>query len=182
MNRFKDMALVLLYEGDLVYQTATMEKDTMKKTEGFTLIEISITVSIIGLLAALAAIAVTRAHQSALNKQASGELQFLSASILQMAWDTGKWPNKALRTNPGSTEIWALGGKAVGLTQTDGSYNNWKGPYYEGSLVDPWGHPYFFDPDYLIKGVNHVVVGSFGPNGVGRNLYDSDDIYVLLDD
>ncbi|MFT5473692.1 MAG: hypothetical protein ACI856_002024, partial [Kiritimatiellia bacterium] len=29
-------------------------------------------------------------------------------------------------------------------------------------------------------GVFEKVVGSFGPNGVGRNRYDSDDIYVLV--
>lgn len=159
-----------------------LEKAAMKRKEGFTLIEITVTLAIIGLLATLAAMGVTKAHQSALRKQADTELNILSAAILQLAWDTGKWPNKALRTNPGSVEIWTLGGEAAGLMQTDGSYNNWKGPYYEGPLVDPWGQPYFFDPDYPTNGVNHVVVGSFGPNRVGRNMYDKDDRKVLLDD
>ncbi len=154
----------------------------MNTKKGFTLIEITITVAIIGLLASMAALAVTKANASARKKQARTELQFLSAAILQMAWDTGKWPNGAIRTNPGSDEEWTLGGASVGLLSTDGAYNNWKGPYYEGSLVDPWGNPYFFDPDYRTNDVNRVVVGSFGPNRVGRNLYDKDDICVLLDD
>lgn len=154
----------------------------MKKRDGFTLVEIMITVGIIGMLASMAAFAVTKAHQTAKRRQAEFELQVLSVAILQLAHDTSVWPNHAIRTNPGSTEIWDLKGAAPGLMANDGSYNNWKGPYYEGALVDPWGNPYFFDPDYLINGVNHVVVGSFGPNRVGRNMYDKDDVYVLLDD
>jgi hypothetical protein len=50
--------------------------------------------------------------------------------------------------------------------------------------LDPWGHPYFFDTDYDIDpsgGVtNAAVIGSFGPNGVGQNVYDSDNIYIKL--
>jgi hypothetical protein len=49
---------------------------------------------------------------------------------------------------------------------------------------DPWGHPYFFDTDYDIDPTaavqNAVVIGSYGPNGRGLNLYDSDDIYKIL--
>lgn len=154
----------------------------MKNKSGFTLIEIMVTVAVVGLLASLAGLAIHKAHRSALLKQTETELQFMSAAVLQMAWDTGMWPNKALRNNPGSVEVWSISPASAGLLQTDGSYNNWRGPYYEGAILDPWGNPYFFDPDYLIEGVNHVVIGSFGPNGLGPNLYDSDDLYVLLDD
>ena len=154
----------------------------MKKKQGFTLIEIMVVVTLIGLLGALAVMAVTKAHQKALQKQVETELNLLSAAVLQMVWDTGKWPNKAIRTQSGSVEIWNISPAAVGLLATDGSYDNWKGPYYEGALRDPWGQPYFFDPDYRVNGVNHIVVGSFGPNKKGRNLYDSDDIFILLDD
>ncbi len=154
----------------------------MKKGNGFTLVEIMITVSIIGLLGGLAGYAILRTHRKALCKQAESELNFLSTSILNLAWDSGKWPNKALRTESGSIEVWNLNTASTGLLSTDGTYGDWKGPYYEGAVLDPWGNPYFFDPDYTVKGVQRVVVGSFGPNGVGQNKYDSDDIIVLLDD
>ena len=49
------------------------------------------------------------------------------------------------------------------------------------SRKDPWGSDYFFDPDYRINGVMWPVVGSFGPNRVGPNQYDSDDIYYIVD-
>jgi len=46
---------------------------------------------------------------------------------------------------------------------------------------DPWGNNYFFDTDYDVNGVGtRAVVGSYGPNGVGNNLYDSDDIYYVV--
>jgi hypothetical protein len=45
---------------------------------------------------------------------------------------------------------------------------------------DPWGHNYFFDNDYTLDGVTKAVVGSYGPNGVGSNLYDEDDIVIII--
>ncbi len=154
----------------------------MKRKYGFTLIEVLVTVGIITLLGSLASYAMMKAHQKSVKKQVEVQLNILSSAILQMAWDTGRWPNRTLRTQPGSTEVWNIAGPQWGLLATDGFYNNWKGPYYEGALLDPWGNPYFFDPDYTVDGNVRVVVGSFGPNGVGRNLYDEDDIYILLDD
>jgi len=115
-------------------------------------------------------------------KNAETDLEMISAAVLQLAWDTGKWPNGLVRTSPGSAEVWDISGDQSGVMGSDGSYNDWKGPYYDGETLDPWGNPYFFDPDYRISGVNQIVVGSFGPNGSGRNLYDNDDIYVRLDD
>jgi hypothetical protein len=47
-------------------------------------------------------------------------------------------------------------------------------------LLSSWGSDYFFDPDYDINGKDFAVVGSFGPNKVGKNLYHSDDIILLL--
>jgi prepilin-type N-terminal cleavage/methylation domain-containing protein len=152
------------------------------KKNGFTLVEIMITVAVISLLASLGAYAVTKAMDSGRIKKATIELEMISSATLQFAHDTGKWPNGTVRTRAGTTEIWNLSGDQFGLTGSDGSIKNWKGPYYDGEILDPWGNPYFFDPDYRINGENHIVVGSFGPNGKGRNRYDSDDVYVLLDD
>ena len=152
------------------------------KRRGFTLIEIMVVVGIIGLLAGIGIPAVLKGRQYSKIKRAQTELEMISAATLQLAWDTGKWPNARLRNNGGSAEIWDISPSRCGLMDTDGSYNDWKGPYYGGETMDPWGNPYFFDPDYRVDGANRVVVGSFGPNGVGKNQYDRDDVYVLLDD
>lgn len=151
------------------------------KKNGFTLVEISVVTLIIGLLASLGTMAITTSVKNSRIKQAKTELAMISAAVLQLAWDTGKWPNGRRRTNGGSTEKWDISSASCGLVDTDGSYNKWKGPYYDGENIDPWGNPYFFDPDYRIDGVMRVVIGSFGPNGSGQNIYDSDNVYVLLD-
>lgn len=153
------------------------------KRRGFTLAEIMIVVAIIGLLAGLAVPIVFKRVNGSRIKQAESDLAMISTAFLQMAWDTGVWPNGKSRAEDGdgTSERWDFSEPRCGLLATDGSHKNWKGPYYDGPLQDPWGNPYFFDPDYRRDGV-HVVVGSFGPNGVGRNRYDDDDVYVLLDD
>ena len=84
-------------------------------------------------------------------------------------------------TLPGSAEKWNLNTSNAGLTGTDGTFPDWAGPYISNVPQDPWGNNYFFDPDYQIDGLNYAVLGSFGPNGVGPNLYDADDIYIILD-
>lgn len=152
------------------------------KRRGFTLIEIMVVLGVIGLLAGIGIPTIFKGVRNARIKEAGTELEMMSAAVLQLAWDTGKWPNGALRTKGGSTEMWNISTHKCGLFGTDGTYNNWKGPYYDAAVLDPWGNPYFFDPDYRVDGTMRVVVGSFGPNGIGRNLYDSDDIVVLLDD
>lgn len=153
----------------------------MKKS-GFTLVEIMIVVAIVGLLASMGMLAIRKSVKTSKIKNTQAELEMISAAALQLAWDTGRWPNGNPRNIGTSLEMWDISLPSCGLMDTDGSFNEWKGPYYGGEVEDQWGNPYFFDPDYNIGGVNHVVVGSFGPNGKGRNQYDSDDIYVLLDD
>ena len=36
------------------------------------------------------------------------------------------------------------------------------------------------NPDYEIDGWDYVVIGSFGPNGEGHNVYDVDNVIVIL--
>lgn len=152
------------------------------KKDGFTLVEIMIVVGVVALLSLLGTYASRSGLENSRKKQAEVELQMLSTAILQLAWDTGCWPNKEPRNEGADRELWDLSGDVVGLMGTDGAFNNWRGPYYDDATIDPWGNPYFFDPDYRVDGVMRVAVGSFGPNGSGRNVYDSDNIYVLLDD
>jgi len=151
------------------------------KKDGFTMVEIMVATALIGLLATLGSLAIMKSIRNSRIKTAETELEMVSSAVLQLAWDTGKWPNSRPRTSGGSSERWDISQARCGLMETDGSYDNWKGPYYDGALEDPWGNPYFFDPDYLVDGTMRVAVGSFGPNGSGRNNYDSDNVYVLLD-
>jgi len=157
------------------------------KKHGFTLVEIAVVTLIVGLLASMGTLAIMKSFQNSRIKQAETEVEMISMAILQLAWDTGRWPNGRIRTNGGSEEKWDLSEDDCGLLMNDGTYDNWKGPYYDDAIKDPWKNNYFFDPDYRHREKDGtmrdaIVVGSFGPNGIGQNLYDSDDIYVLLDD
>ena len=156
--------------------------DNKRRKEGFTVIEVAFVTGIIGLLAAMGSYGIMTAIANSRQKTVDIELSMISTATLQLAWDTGLWPNRASLKSPGSTEIWDISPGSSGLTEKSSAFSNWKGPYYDGATIDPWGNPYFFDPDYLVDGVMRVAVGSFGPNGRGRNAYDDDDIYVLLDD
>lgn len=113
-------------------------------------------------------------------QEAETQLVFIATAVRQLAWDTGRWPGAQDKTEDHSIEIWDLKGAKAGLLATDGDYRNWRGPYIDRIPLDPWGNPFFFDPDYHADGEWHVVVGSFGPNGQGRNYYDQDNIYVIL--
>lgn len=151
---------------------------------GFTLTEIMIVVAVIGVLAGIGTLMVSKAMHNGRVKVAEAELQMIATGTLQMAWDTGKWPNGASRTAraSGRNEIRNLFGSALFEIGEDDEYPDWKGPYYEGSLKDPWGNSYFFDSDYEVRGINRVVVGSGGPNRSGINTYDEDNVWVALDD
>jgi general secretion pathway protein G len=151
----------------------------MKRQRGFTLIEIMVVIGIIGLLASLASIAVIKAMKTAKIKEAEVDLAMINSAISTLADATGRWPNKAIRTTPGNEKIGDLSENTAGLLGSDGSYPNWNGPYCDDVMIDPWNNSYFFDPNYQVNGQPRIVVGSFGPNGRGR---DDDDIYIVLDD
>ena len=153
-----------------------------RNREGFTLLELMICVAVIGILASIAIPNYISYRERSKIAKALAELHYLSKGVTMLALDTGLWPNKAMAgTIPGSAEKWNLNTSNAGLTGTDGTFPDWAGPYISNVPQDPWGNNYFFDPDYQIDGLNYAVLGSFGPNGVGPNLYDADDIYIILD-
>lgn len=155
---------------------------------GFTLIELLVVIATVALLAALTLVSVSSSRTKAKIARAQSDLNQLHVAFVFLEHDTNQWPgHKApdqVEPGAGSNEIWDLSGPANGLTATDGLYPHWGGPYLNFTPVDPWGMPYFFDTDYDIDPSGGTrwatVVGSFGPNKVGQNLYDSDDVVKVL--
>lgn len=159
---------------------------------GFTLIELLLVTAIISILVALALIALQLTRAKAKVAAAQYEIDQIVKAIQLLENDTGEWPGHQevdVMTNGtpagDNNEICGdgctnnLNSAVVGLTQNDPSnpYGEWKGPYMVNIPKDPWGSDYFFDTDY-----NHldygwsVIIGSYGPNGEGNDLYDNDDI------
>ncbi len=171
------------------------------RRRGFTLIELLVVIAIIGVLSTLAVVAVRRAQVLARESKAKGDLATARDAISLLLADTGKWPGGCKPDAVSNPEIDIFSAQA-GLTQrpTAGTVDagtgcawtakdvaNWRGPYLY-TKKDPWGHDYYFDPDYVpyqncpskTAGANEPVVESFGPNGVGVNAYDCDDIFLHL--
>jgi type II secretion system protein G len=144
------------------------------------LVELIVAVGIIGILAAIAVPAFLNYRDKAKIAVAKEDLRTIATAIEALANDTEKWPGPNNVGTTANTEVWDLATANAGLVMANGSFPNWKGPYLKSVSKDPWGMNYFFDPDYNIKGTNYAVVGSFGPNKVGQNLYDSDDIVMIL--
>jgi general secretion pathway protein G len=150
------------------------------KTHGFTLVEIMIVVAIIAVLATIAIASMVRVRRMTRETVALNDLRIISDAIETLATETSRWPGGIPCDQEANPEIWNLTLPYAGLMATDGAFPKWNGPYLRRIPLDPWGMPYFFDPDYRIGGRYYPVVGSFGPDKWGRNRYNEDDIYVIL--
>ncbi|MGB0757015.1 MAG: type II secretion system protein [Patescibacteria group bacterium] len=155
----------------------------LNRKKGFTLLEVLVVIGIIGVLTALGTVFYRTAQDDAEIAKAQADIDTLYEAIGELMVDTAEWPGHQtpeMINTSGSNELWDLTTAEAGLLQTDGSYTDWDGPYLPSIPLDPWGNQYFLDTDYDLNGVTVPVVGSFGPNGVGPNVYDSDDIVKVI--
>jgi general secretion pathway protein G len=101
----------------------------IKKTDGFTLIELMLVVVIIGALVAMVMPRLTGRGEQARVGAAMADIRANIATALKLyELDNGSFP----RTEEGLN---ALLNKLA-------SASNWNGPYLEKSPVDPWGREY----------------------------------------
>lgn len=156
--------------------------------QGFTLIELLVVIAIIGILASVVLASVNSARENARKTKARAMTKQIRTAIALLEGDSAEWPGhksiEDIESGASGNEMWDLSAPEAGLVSTDGLFGNWAGPYISVIPADPWGNDYFFDTDYDVdSGAGEqwgVVVGSFGPNGVGQNVYDGDNIYEII--
>jgi general secretion pathway protein G len=99
---------------------------------GFTLIEMLVVISIIGLIMALVGPRVLNYLSDSKTKTAKIQIESFASSLDLYFLDAGRYPS-------GSEGLTAL-------VQKPGNIASWNGPYLKGTTVpaDPWGHPYVY--------------------------------------
>lgn len=182
-------------------------KNIIFKLKGFSLLEILILILIILILLTITVSNIKQTRNKAKIIKANYDIAEIFIAINALAQDTNEWPNhipaKVNNTIKdkelcGDNCNFRLTSARAGLLLTDGIHTNWQGPYINSIRKDPWGSEYFFDPNYYVKINDHnlpcnlpqgwsqptcesiTVIGSYGPNKLGNNKYDKDDIFIKL--
>ena len=120
---------------------------------GFTLVEILVVITIIGLIMALVGPRVINYLGEAKVKAARIQIESFSSALDLYYLDAGRYPS----SSEGLTA----------LAQRPGGSTAWNGPYLKGGLVpnDPWGHPYLYRSPGEHGAYDIVSYGADGQEG-----------------
>jgi len=129
---------------------------------GFTLVEILVVITIIGLIMGLVGPRVLNYLTESKAKAAKIQIESFSSALDLYFLDNGRYPN--------SSEGLAA------LVQRPGSLTSWNGPYLKGSTVpnDPWGNSYVYRSPGQ-HGTNFDIV-SYGADGQEGGTGSASDI------
>ena len=129
---------------------------------GLTLIELTIVIVILGILAAFIAPRVINAPQQAKVAKAQTEINSIKTALEQYAITTGEYPT----TEQGLSALWRVPSPAP---------TNWDGPYVDSpNLMDPWDNPYVYRQPSTHYGYDYDLY-SMGKDGkVGGTDLDTD--------
>jgi general secretion pathway protein G len=126
---------------------------------GFSLVELMVVISIIGLLSAIVAVNVLKAGGKAKQKKVEADVKGFDDAIVMYHNDTSQWPQ--------------------GLEDLiQGSAPGWDGPYIKGgskALMDPWNRPYIFQ--FTGSGDPPYQIGSYGADGAPGGDGENRDIF-----
>jgi general secretion pathway protein G len=126
---------------------------------GFSLVELMVVISIIGLLAGIVAVNVLKAGGKAKVTKVRADVSAFDDAIVMYHLDVGQFP-QALED----------------LVQGGGE--GWDGPYIKGgakALNDPWNKPYYYA--YTGGGDPPYELGSYGADGVPGGEGENVDVF-----
>ena len=146
------MGRVTVLVRQLRRRVASSRRPRSLREGGFTILEILVVITIIGLLIGLVAPAALRQLSGARNSVAKQSIERLSTVLDLYSLDMGSYPT----TEQG---LAALVKKPPGATR-------WNGPYLKGDEVplDAWSHPYVYRRPSERPGKDYDLC-STGPNG-----------------
>jgi general secretion pathway protein G len=143
-----------------------MRYGAQRRQKGFTLFEILVVITILGLLAALVGPRLFGKVSGAMQKTAKAQIELFGTALDTFRLDVGRYPTteeglKALREKPSGAETW-------------------EGPYLRQEIpVDPWKRPYVYrcpgehgDYDLLSYGLD----GTEGGEGDNQDIVSWKDI------
>jgi len=161
--------------------------------KNFTSTELLIVITFVAIGLVVLVISLLKVKERGRRMEARAAVEYIYNAIVRLEMDTGKWPGHKTPSkkecNVNDNEIcpdgcsYRLSDCRTGLIcNSDPSYNyaDWRGPYVVRSLKDPWENEYFFDTDYYTENECVVAIGSYGPNGVGLDQYDEDDVIYIV--
>jgi general secretion pathway protein G len=124
-----------------------------RRQAGFTLLELLVVLTILGLLAAIAGPQVLKYLGSSRSQTAKVQIQNIVASLELFYLDIGRYPADA------------EGLKA--LVEAPPSLTNWNGPYLSKveALIDPWSNPYQYRSPGRQGKVDVFSLGNDGAEG-----------------
>jgi prepilin-type N-terminal cleavage/methylation domain-containing protein len=122
---------------------------TRSSQTGFTLVELLVVISIVGMLAGLMSVAVPRAMESGKKAKAKGELTAIVAAVKAYKQEYGCWPgssttdiDKPFPDADSKSLLSALSGTNNALVENPKSVRFLEGAGTDGTMQDPWGTQY----------------------------------------
>lgn len=129
-----------------------MFKQFRTDESGLTLIELTIVIAILGILAAFIAPRVITAIDDAKIGKAQTEIGNLRVSLSKFLVDVGRYPS----TEEGLDALWRSPSQDI---------TNWRGPYVQDPITtDPWGNDYVYRSPGTRYGYDYDLI-SYGRDG-----------------